>query len=170
MAQTARAASQRAWQEPRKLNQDDVGEIRKVVRWELSELSAGREENVLLIEALANQWSAERILSVAQQRGKNWRFLAALTDKALQAQGVGLLVAIAESTGMDLTEQLMRKSYSVLDRINKLYAEEVRRSGDDPFKAEIYDSARQAVVDTFKQGTSLYYQQAGQLILHLLKE
>lgn len=150
------------------LGRDELDEMADVVRWEMGELRAGRTENVLLIDALANQWSAEHIIGAAQQRGKNWRFLAALADKALQAQGIGLLVAVTEATGMDVTEQLMRKSYNVIDRLDCIYREHVRQHGENPYKAQIYDEARQGVVDNFMQGKNLYYQQAGRLILQML--
>lgn len=152
-----------------KLSREDLNEMADVVQWEIQELRAGREENVLLIDALSNQWSAEHILNAARQRGKNWRFLSALADKALQAQGVGLLVAVTEATGMDVTEHLMRKSFNALDRIDSVYEETVRRRGENPYKAQIYDEARQAVVNTFTQGKSLFYQQAGRLILEMLE-
>lgn len=152
-----------------KLRPEDINEMKDVLRGELYDLRAGREENVFLIEALSNQWSGERIIATAQQRGKNWRFLAAIADKALQAQGLAVLVAVGEAAGMDLNEHLMRKSFNVIDRINSYYDDNIRLKGEDPYKAQIYDEARQAVLNAFVQGKNAFYQQLGHYLIQMLE-
>ena len=152
-----------------KLRHEDIQEMKDVLKGELYDLRTGREENVFLIEALSNQWSGERIIATAQQRGKNWRFLAAIADKALQAQGLAVLVAVGEAAGMDLNEHLMRKSFNVIDRIETYYQDNLRRKGENPYKAEIYEEASRAVVAAFVQGKNAYYQQLGHYLVQMLE-
>lgn len=98
-------------------------ELRAQLQSEWNDIRSGKEENALLITALANNWSADQIRSVALRRGKNWRFLSALTDQMLQVEGWALLSFASTAIGSELVFVTLKKVLAVLDRSDALMAE-----------------------------------------------
>ena len=152
-----------------KLSQTDLSEMSAIIRSEMSSLQVGRTENALLLQALAGNWSIDQLIRTATTRGRNWRFMSALADKALQIQGVGILMLVAETTGADLTEHGFRKANDSIDRLHLVYQSAVQRTGDDPYKAELLEKACRKVVGAFDQFTNAYFERVGRSLLDVME-
>lgn len=152
-----------------KLSSSDLREMSSIIRSELSSLQVGKAENALLLQAMAQNWPIDQVIRAAAARGRNWRFALALADKSLQIQGVGILMLVAQTTGADLTEHGLRKSFDSLDRIHLVYDWSVARNGEDPFKAALHEKACQQVVDAYHQFTTAYFEAVGRSLLSVME-
>lgn len=117
---------------------DHRSEIASELEFEERELMAGRQENPLFMKAIANNWSAAHFFQVARWKGKNWRFLSALSDKALELEGYAVLDFLADAYGRDFAEQVFRKSLSALARAMNIYERFKAIYGDNPFAEQMF--------------------------------
>ncbi len=113
------------------LTPDDMGQLEEQLIWERGEITAGRQENALLHQALAGHWTADHVIEVARRRGMSYRMSATLADKMLQLEGYGLLDLIAESVGLDLAEAVVRKALATWERGKHLFDRMIARYGEE---------------------------------------
>jgi hypothetical protein len=139
-------------------------EVKAVLAFEEQEIMAGRRENALLTQAIANNWSAKDLFRVARHRGKSWRFLSALGDKALEIEGYALLQFVADAVGRDFAEMVFRKSLLSLQRAKAIYQQSRAVNGDDLFVEQMYVELCEDLVCWTRESRQRYWDRLTRLL------
>ena len=145
---------------------DDMrDELRSEMRRELMEYQAGgKDENQVLMQALTNQWSADELRHVAKRRGKNWRFLTALTDQILQAEGWALLGFAGTATIADMGLSLLLKTFFLLDRVDDLADKYDTRGKLDARRAHHIEAFKDFLEELPDQTRRMLFRRLGKML------
>ena len=119
-------------------------EIEEQLNLELQNIREGKLADALLIEAMAYNWSVPWFLKVAGLRGKSWRFMAALADKALEIQGYGMLNLVTQVISDRLTLTTYERAGETLKQLHQL-AEKFK---DVPHADEMLEEAAEDIKET----------------------
>lgn len=128
-------------------------EIEAQLHLELENIREGKLADALLIEAMAYNWSVPWFLKVAGWRGKSWRFMSALADKALEIQGYGMLNLVTQVVSDRLTLATFQRAGETLKQLRQLSEE----YSDVPHMNEILEEAVEDVKEARRRAAAQFW-------------
>lgn len=146
------------------LDEMPLREMETQLTREFRDLKAGRTENILLIEAITNNWSADQLRQVARRRGRNWRFLTSLTDQMLRVEADALLALSATAAGVDLAYFGMLKVGAGLDRVDKIVEDYEGQGKLDDRRYQLTETAKDFMQELYDDQFGRYLRRMGRLV------
>lgn len=134
-------------------------EFQQVMFEELQDISEGKLHNNILINAMLNNIPWSQFKAVAMSRGKNWRFLSALSDATNQIEAQGMLRLVTEIVGNEL---VMKSAKHAAESVIKLKLQK-EAYGSDPDIMRIYEGAISEVIDNRQRIVADYFRDIGRI-------
>ncbi len=128
-------------------------EIQEQLNLELQSIREGNLDDALLIKAMAHNWSFPHFLKVARWRGKSWRFLSALSDAALELQGIAMLRLMAHVMGNNLMKASMKKTMETIQHLYSL----LEQHTDNPHMTKAITTALEQVLLAQQETLEAYW-------------
>ena len=112
-------------------------ELQDIYEMEMKSIKRGRVDDALLIESIAHNWSFNRFVKMARIRSKRWGFLSALTDKALEIQGITMLNLMRAIMAEAFLEASLERTLATYHRIKA----KLNGHADDPQHTALINDA-----------------------------
>lgn len=128
-------------------------EFRQELLHDLQLIKQGKVKEAVLFQAVAFNWSPKRLMDVARQRGRNFRFLAALGDTLLQIEGIGIRHLTTHIVGDNVSIAGAEQSIKTILYLRELMAQHE----DDPLIVEMLEKRMIAARDVVEEVAQNYW-------------
>ena len=98
-------------------------EVETQLQLELRDVQEGKLRDSILLRGMAHNMPFSRFTTVARNRGRNWRFLSALSDATLQVEGFGMQRLMTQIVGDNLLLNACQRAITTILRLEVLAAQ-----------------------------------------------